>query len=447
MNLGYSHGQQELVRWDKKYVWHPFTHLVDWLQPNYEIPVIIGGEGPYLLDAEGRRVIDGNSSIWCNIHGHRHPRIVEAQLAQMARFSHSSFLGYTHPPGIMFSKRLIEDYLGKWGFSRVFFSESGSNAIEAALRMALQWQALSGRSDKREFLAFGNSYHGDSLGSVSVTGLSAFKKYIPSGGYSVKRLKGADELSAFDGYAIAAVILEPLIAGAAGMRPWPKGMLTACRDWCSKNEILMIHDEVFTGFGRTGEMFAFEHERCPADILVLGKALSGGTSPLSATIVNDRVFDVFAKSKNVADAFLYGHSYSAHASGCAAGIASLDVFRDEAVLDRTKILIGILSEVLETLNRLPEVAEVRQCGFIGCIEVMALSNTENDYGHTEGKMVVAECWKLGLATRAMGNSIVLLLPLCADETLVRRSGKILNLAIRRVYREMDWKRTISVNKP
>ena len=159
------------------------------------------------------------------------------------------------------------------------------------------------------------------------------------------------------------------------------------------------------------------------------------------------MFDVFAKSKNVADAFLYGHSYSAHASGCAAGIASLDVFRDEAVLDRTKILIGILSEVLETLNRLPEVAEVRQCGFIGCIEVMALSNTENDYGHTEGKMVVAECWKLGLATRAMGNSIVLLLPLCADETLVRRSGKILNLAIRRVYREMDWKRTISVNKP
>jgi len=447
MNLGYGHRRQELQGWDKKYVWHPFTHLVDWLQPEYEIPVITGGEGPYIFDIEGRRVIDGNSSIWCNIHGHRHPRITEALLAQTARFSHASFLGYTHPPGIMFSKRLIEDYLGKWGFSRVFFSESGSNAIEAALRMALQWQALSGRSDKREFLAFGNSYHGDSLGSLSVTGLGAFKKYIPPSGYVVTRLKGADELTAVDGNDIAAVILEPLIAGAAGMRPWPKGMLTVCRDWCLKNEILMIHDEVFTGFGRTGEMFAFEHERCPADILVLGKALSGGTSPLSATIVNSRVFDVFAKSKHVADAFLYGHSYSAHAPGCAAGIASLDVFRDEAVLDRTRGLIGILREVLETLNRLPLVAEVRQCGFIGCVEVIAQTNPENDYGLTEGKMVVAECWKLGLATRAMGNSIVLLLPLCADEKLVRRSGKILGLAIRRVYREIESKRVISAHKP
>lgn len=437
MNLGYGHEPQELEGWDKKYVWHPFTHLADWLHPEFKIPVITGGEGAYIFDIEGRRIIDGNSSIWCNIHGHCHPRINEALLAQTSRFSHTSFLGYAHPPGIMFSKRLIEDHLGKWGFSRVFFSESGSNAIEAALRMAVQWQAMSGRSDKRGFIAFGNSYHGDSLGSVSVTGLGAFKKFIPIGGYEVIRLENSDALTSVDGNSIAALILEPLIAGAAGMRPWPEGMLTVCRNWCNKNSVLMIHDEVFTGFGRTGEMFAFEHERCPADILVMGKALSGGTSPLSATVVNDRVFDVFAKSKDVADAFLYGHSYSAHALGCAAGIASLDIFRDEAVLDRTRGLIGILKEVLETLNRLPVVAEVRQCGFIGCVEVITKTNSKDDYGLTEGKVVVAECWKLGLATRAIGNSIVLLLPLCADEELVRRSGKILELAIRRVYREFD----------
>ncbi|MEQ1842016.1 MAG: aminotransferase class III-fold pyridoxal phosphate-dependent enzyme, partial [Verrucomicrobiales bacterium] len=333
-DLGYSTDAGQLGQWDREFLWHPFTYLREWLAPDFEVPLIVKGEGCYLFDAAGRRLIDGNASIWCNLHGHGHLRILDAVKTQLDQFAHSSFLGFSHPPGIVLARRLIGDYLGKWGFSRVFYSESGSNAIEAGLRMALQWQILAGNPERRRFAAFRRSYHGDSLGANSVTGLGAFNAYRGDSGYAVTWLQDDAELDGIPNAGeIAALIVEPVIAGAAGMVPWPDGMLARCRDWCDRHGVLFLHDEVFTGFGRTGKMFAFEHESCPADILILGKGLSGGVGPLSATVVTDKVFQPFARAGTIEENFLYGHSYAGHAVACAGGIASLDVFAEERVLE------------------------------------------------------------------------------------------------------------------
>jgi len=432
-DLGYGTAPDTLRAWDREALWHPFTFLREWTDPGFEIPLITGGDGAYLIDSEGRRLIDGNASIWCNVHGHRHPQITAAAKAQLDRFAHSSFLGFSHPPGILLAKRLLEEHLGKWGFSRVFFSESGSNAIEAALRMTLQWHLLGGRPERRRFLAFRRSYHGDSLGANSVTGLGAFKPEGGRDGYSVRWLDEAADLGAIeDPRDVAGLILEPMLAGAAGMRPWAAGTLRRCREWCDAHGALLLHDEVFTGFGRTGTMFAFEHESTPADILVLGKALSGGVGPLSATVVTDRVFRPFADADTVERNFLYGHSYAGHALACAGGLASLDVFAAERALERLAGPMAALHAGLARLRDVPGVRDTRGVGFAGAVEVEDRhpgSGSVSEYGKRTGRAVTRECWKLGLAARAIGNSVVLVLPLCATAQIVEDALAILETAI------------------
>ncbi len=435
VDLGYGTDADALRAWDREYLWHPFTFLREWLAPDSHLPLVTGGEGAYLIDASGRRLIDGNASIWCNVHGHGHPRVVGAVKEQLDRFAHSSFLGLTHPPAIVLAKRLIGDHLGKWGFTRVFFSESGSNAIEAALRMALQWHLLEGRPRRRKFVAFRRSYHGDSLGASSVTGLTAFNADVGRNGYEVVWLDDDGQLGGIDDTGeLAALIVEPMVAGAAGMKPWPDGMLRASREWCDHHGVLFLHDEVFTGFGRTGRMFAFEHEACPADILILGKALSGGIGPISATVVTDRVFRPFAEAGTVEENFLYGHSYAGHAPACAGGIASLDVFAEEGVLERVGGRIETLREELERLAALPGVREVRQRGFAAAVEVADVGDegSATEYGRSVGRRVTRAAWELGLAVRAVGNSVVLVLPLCATDEVVRETAAILGEAIRLV---------------
>jgi adenosylmethionine-8-amino-7-oxononanoate aminotransferase len=234
---------------------------------------------------------------------------------------------------------------------------------------------------------------------------------------------------------VAGLILEPVLAGAAGMRPWGAGTLRRCREWCDAHGALLLHDEVFTGFGRTGTMFAFEHESAPADILVLGKALSGGVGPLSATVVTDRVFRPFAEAATVEENFLYGHSYAGHALACAAGLASLDVFAAERVLERLTLPMAALHAGLARLATVPGVRETRGIGFAGAVEVEDRSPSgsgPSDYGRRTGRAVTRECWDLGLAARAIGNSVVLVLPLCATADLVHEAVAILESAIRRV---------------
>jgi len=433
-DLGYGTEASQLGRWDREFLWHPFAYLREWLAPDFEVPIITRGEGAFLFDAEGRRLIDGNASIWCNVHGHGHPRILAAVNEQLDRFAHSSFLGFSHPPGIVLARRLIEEHLGKWGFSRVFFSESGSNAIEAALRMALQWQILTGHPGRRRFVAFRRSYHGDSLGASSVTGLATFKAFLGNSGYGVTWLDDASQLDEIPDHGeIAGLILEPVIAGAAGMIPWPDGTLARCREWCDRRGALFLHDEVFTGFGRTGTMFAFEHESCPADILILGKGLSGGVGPLSATVVTDRVFQPFAAAPTIEQNFLYGHSYAGHALACVGGIASLDVFAEERVVKRLAGPISTLASVLNDLSSKPGVKEIRRRGFAAAVEVAggAEEAVQSGYGRSLGRVVTRECWKLGLAARAIGNSVIVVLPLCATAEVVRETAAILGEAVER----------------
>jgi adenosylmethionine-8-amino-7-oxononanoate aminotransferase len=436
-DLGYAAGASQLGNWDREYLWHPFTFLREWLAPDFEVPVIVGGEGAYLMEAGGRRLIDGNASIWCNVHGHGHPRILGAVRDQLERFAHTSFLGFSHPPGIVLARRLIEEYLGAWGFRRVFFSESGSNAIEAALRMALQWQILSGHPGRRRFVAFRRSYHGDSLGASSVTGLAAFKSFLGNSGYAVTWLDEPAQLGELeDADGVAGLILEPVIAGAAAMVPWAEDTLRLCREWCDRHGALLLFDEVFTGFGRTGTMFAFEQEGYPPDILILGKGLSGGVGPLSATVVTDRVFQPFANAPSIEENFLYGHSYAGHAVACAGGIASLDVFADERVIDRLAEPIGALHTVLSDLALRPGIHEVRQRGFAAAVEVIgdASDSERGSYGRAWGRLVTRECWRLGLAVRAIGNSVILVLPLCATADVVREAADILGEAVDRTVR-------------
>lgn len=437
VDLGYGAPPPDLRRWDREFLWHPFTYLREWLAPEFEIPLIVRGEGARLFDEQGRGLIDGNASIWCNVHGHGHPRIIAAVKEQLDRFAHSSFLGFSHPPGILLARRLMEEHLGKWGFSRVFFSESGSNGIEAALRMTLQWQSLTGHSERYRFVAFRRSYHGDSLGAGSVTGLAAFKSFLGENrsGYPVTWLDDPEQLAEIGAPGdIAGLILEPVLAGAAAMVPWPDRTLVRCREWCDRHGVLFLQDEVFTGFGRTGKMFGFEHEACPADILVLGKALSGGVGPLSATVTNERVFRPFAQAESIERNFLYGHSYAGHAVACAGGLASLDVFREEDVLGRLQGSILALGEALEELARHPGIAQVRRRGFAAAVEVVDADRTEaaTDYGRTRGRRVTRECWRLGLAARAIGNSVILVLPLCAGEEIVREAVAIIGQAVRRI---------------
>lgn len=435
MNLGYEYSGGDLARWDKTYVWHPFTFLPEWLDEGHDIPLIVDGEGPYLIDREGRRLIDGNSSIWCNVHGHGHPLINEAIAEQVSRFAHTSFLGYAHPPGILLSRKLIEDHLGKWGYQRVFFSESGSNAVEVALRMALQWQHLDGQEQRKRIVAFRRSYHGDSLGSASATGLTTFRLFIGEAGYEVIHVESPEDLWKLETPSeVAALITEPIVAGAAGMIPWPDGFQAKCRRWCDENGALLIHDEVMSGFGRTGKMFGFEHEEVAGDILVLGKGLSGGVSPLSATITNHRVFEKFASVSKREDSLLYGHSYSGHAVGCAAALASLEIFEKENVLERLAPSIEALAGKLDEISRLPEVVATHRTGFVSSIEVRDSDQSENrNYGATMGRRVAEDCWRRGLATRAIGNYVILVLPLCATAALVGESVDIIEESIAAVY--------------
>lgn len=435
MNLGYDDSSGDLTSWDKSYVWHPFTFLPEWLDEGNEIPIIVDGDGPYLIDHDGRRLIDGNSSIWCNVHGHSHPLINEAIQEQVARFAHTSFLGYAHPPGILLSRKLIEDYLGKWGYQWVFFSESGSNAVEVALRMVLQWQHLDGQAQRKRIVAFRRSYHGDSLGSASATGLTTFRLFIGDAGYEVIHVERPEDLWNLEKSSeVAALITEPIVAGAAGMIPWPAGFQEKCRQWCDETGALLIHDEVMSGFGRTGKMFGFEHEGVAGDILILGKGLSGGVSPLSATITNHRVFERFASVTKREDSLLYGHSYSGHAIGCAAALASLEIFEKENVLERLKPSIEELALRLEEISTMPEVITTHRTGFVTSIEVRDSDQSQNqNYGATMGRRVAEDCWNRGLATRAIGNYVILVLPLCASPALVKESIDIIREAIIAVY--------------
>src|SRR6266436_5080354 len=407
----------QLVDWDKRFVWHPFTDMREWCAPEHKPLVLVEGRGVLLRDSKGREYIDGNSSIWTNIHGHNHPHINAAIRRQLGRVAHTSFLGFTNPAAIELARAIV-GLFPDTSLNRVFFSDDGSTGIEVALRVADQYWRMR-RSRKHQFIAFRSGYHGDTAGAASLGAAALFKIASPRWNFPVIQVPDISALEALapaEAAKIAAVVIEPLIQGAAGMRLWPPGTLRAVREWCDRTGALLIVDEVMTGFGRTGKMFASEHESVLADIVVLGKGLTGGYLPLAMTLATEEIFSRFDGPVSEGKALAYGHSYTGNALGCAAATASLEVFEKENVLENLQPKIEEMRAGLAKLQELPGVSEVRQCGFIAGIE-LADSRFAFD--------VSLAARKRGLLTRPIRDVVVLMPPLCITaEQLTVATGAI-----------------------
>jgi adenosylmethionine-8-amino-7-oxononanoate aminotransferase len=403
---------------DRRYVWHPFTQQRGW---EHEQPLIIeGAEGTDLIDAEGRRYIDGVSSLWCNVHGHRHPRIDAAVREQLDCVAHSTMLGLSHPPAIELARRLVE--LTPPGLSRVFYSDSGSTATEVAVKMAFQfWQQRGGDDRKRtRFIALRDAYHGDTIGSVSVGGIDLFHSmYRPLLFDTIKTAPGdaakMERLLAVYGDEVAAVIVEPLVQGAAGMIVHPDGFLRDVRQLCDRYGVFLICDEVAVGFGRTGRMFACEHEGVAPDFLCLAKGITGGYLPLAATLTTDRVYAGFLGEHEEFRTFFHGHTYTGNPLACAAALATLDVFEEERTLERLQPKIALLERLLEPVEELPMVKEVRRRGFMCGIELGGFQ-VEARMGHR----VTLEARRRGAIVRPLGDVVVLMPPLAISEADLER---------------------------
>ncbi len=391
---------EQLVADDKRYLWHPFTSMGEWCAPGHEPIVLVGGEGAIVRDSRGREYIDGNSSIWTNVHGHNHPRINAAIRDQLERVAHTSFLGTTNPPAIQLAREIVELFPGG-KFGRVFYSDDGSTGMEAALRIVSQYWKLK-ESRRRTFVAFRDAYHGDTAGAASL-GAGAMFGQIEGAKMPVERVDSLEELQKLkDPGEVAAVVIEPIIQGAAGMKIWPEGTLRRLRDWCDATETLLIADEVMTAFGRTGRMFACEHESVHPDIYIFAKGLTGGYLPLALTLVSNEVSVPFLGGEPESTLF-YGHSYTGNALGCAAALASLAVFRSEETIEQLSPKIEAIRTGLAKISQLRGVKEVRSCGMIGAIEMNGAGGVAAD--------VCQVARGLGVLTRHIRNVITFMPPL------------------------------------
>jgi adenosylmethionine-8-amino-7-oxononanoate aminotransferase len=419
----------DLVQLDKLHVWHPFTQMQTWCAPDHEPLVLVDGEGAMLTDSRGRRYLDGNSSIWTNIHGHKHPKINAAIRDQLDRVAHTSFLGSTNAPAITLSTRLTGLFPGNV-LPKVFLSDNGSTAIEVALKMAVQYHQLHGTPDRSRFLAFENAYHGDTAGAASVGGISTFHGRFAQMHFPVERIRTEEDLEKIEHPEhFAAVIIEPCVQGAAGMRLWPTGLLRALRNWCDAHGVFLIFDEVMTGFGRTGKMFACEHENVIPDFIALAKGLTGGYLPLAATLTTDRVYNAFLGPVESQRTLYYGHSYAGNALACAAALASLDLFRDESTLMNLQPKIADLTMHLADLRMHPHVRDIRQCGFIAGIEIGNRGGNPYPWTELRGARVCARARDFGLLTRPVLDTITLMPPLCTTSVQIKDAVHAIRTAI------------------
>ena len=378
---------QKLIELDKQYLWHPFTQMADWLDSQ---PVVIeSGDGFYLIDTEGRRYIDGVSSLWCNVHGHCVKRIDDAIRAQLDKIAHSTLLGLGQTASIEFAEKLVQ--IAPDGLEKVFYSDSGATAVEIAIKIACQYWQNIGQTKKTKFISLKEAYHGDTVGSVSVGGMDLFHGifksllfetfYAPTphpyrfegteqqcGDHSLAAME--DLLKSHAGH-IAGIVVEPLVQGAAGIIVHPNGFLKGVEELARKYGVLLIVDEVAMGFGRTGKMFACEHENIRPDLMCVAKGISAGYLPLAATLTTQTIFDAFLGVGDIQKTFYHGHTYTGNALGCAAAIASLELFKENQILETMPEKIQLIMEYFEKFKDLPFVGDVRQCGMVGGIELVA----------------------------------------------------------------------------
>jgi adenosylmethionine-8-amino-7-oxononanoate aminotransferase len=410
----------ELRAADREVVWHPFTQQQGWMAE--DAPIIERGEGCTLWDTDGRAYIDGVSSLWCTVHGHRHPALDAAVKAQLDRVAHTTMLGLSHPPAIELARKLLAIApRGDRELSRVFYSDNGSTANEIALKMAFQWHKIRGDERRTKFVYLDMSYHGDTIGSVSVGGIdlfhTLFRPMLFDGiRVSAGDVAGLERVLAERGDEIAALIMEPLVQGAAGMLLHPDGYLRAVRELCDRHDVLMIVDEVATGFGRTGTMFACEQEGVVPDLMSVAKGLTGGYLPLAATLATERIYEGFLGRFEEFRTFFHGHTYTGNPLACAAAIATLDVFEDEGVLAALAPKIQLLGALLdEHVAPLPTVREIRRRGTMTAIEL-----TEFPLASRMGHHVTLAARDRGAIVRPLGDVVVLMPPLSISEDELRR---------------------------
>src|SRR5437763_858106 len=417
----------DLAADDRRFLWHPFTQQQGWDEE--DAPIIERAERCELIDVEGRHYIDGVSSLWCNVHGHRHPAIDIAIRDQMDRVSHSTMLGLSHRPAIELARRLIE--IAPPGLSRVFYSDSGSTAAEIAVKMAFQYWQQQGGADARRtrFISLTNAYHGDTIGSVSVGGIDLFHgaygpllfgalHALPGDAGDMERL-----LSSHQGE-VAAVIVEPLVQGAAGMLVHPEGYLRDVRALCDRHGVFLICDEVATGFGRTGRMFACEHEGVSPDFMCVAKGITGGYLPLAATLTTERVYEGFLGRHEEFRTFFHGHTYTGNPLACAAALATLRLFEQERTLELLQDKIALLASLLEPVATMPGVAEVRRRGFMVGIELEGFP-VDARAGH----QVTLAARRRGAIVRPLGDVVVLMPPLAITTDELRELVTIVGDAI------------------
>jgi adenosylmethionine-8-amino-7-oxononanoate aminotransferase len=407
---------------DHDHVWHPFTQHSIW--EDEEPLVIESGEGSFLFDADGNRYLDGTSALWCNVHGHRHPAIDRAIREQLDRVAHSTMLGLTHPGAAELAARLVA--IAPEGLNRVFYSDSGSTAAEIAIKIAFQYQQQRGGEHLRRtsFVRLREAYHGDTLGSVSVGGIDLFHATYRPLLFSTHAAEPGDaadleRILAAHGEEVAAVIVEPLVQGAAGILVQPDGYLRQVRRLCDEHGVLLICDEVATGFGRTGTMFACEQEGVAPDLMCLAKGITGGYLPLAATLTTEEIYQGFLGAPEEFKTFFHGHTYTGNPLACAAALASLEVFESERTIERLQPKIELLGELLAQVEAMPEVAEVRWKGFMAGIDL-----GDHDPSLAMGHRVTREARRRGAFIRPLGNTIVAMPPLSISEGELRQLLRI-----------------------
>ncbi|MCE2486410.1 MAG: adenosylmethionine--8-amino-7-oxononanoate transaminase [Desulfurellaceae bacterium] len=446
----------DLKAWDHAYVWHPFTQMQDWLD---EDPVVIArGAGNYLIDVQGRRYLDGVSSLWCNTHGHARPELNAAITEQLDQIAHSTMLGLSNIPATVLAKRLVE--LTPARLSRVFYSDAGATAVEIALKLAYQYWQLKRQPQKVKFASLVEAYHGDTLGAIGVGYSELFHHYyrpiLPdtirlSPPHVFRFYRGLSEAAALAAAQdeaqrilaahhpeIAALIVEPLMQGAAGMWAHPVAYLQTLRELATRYDILLICDEVATGFGRTGRMFACEHAAVEPDLLCVAKGLTGGYLPLAATLSSEEIFSAFLAPYDEFKTFFHGHTYTGNPLACAAALASLDIFEHDRVLDRVAPRIAQLHQRLQTeFAGLACVADIRQWGMMVGIELMRDPQQGIAYEPHEkiGARVIAEARKHGVIIRPLGGVIILMPPLSITESELTRLLDVTYEAIQTVTGE------------
>ena len=426
----------DLAAWDRQHVWHAFTQMQE-----YEPLLIERGEGAWLVDTLGRRYLDGSASMWCNVHGHRHPRLDAAVREQLDRVAHVTNLGLSNPTTVAFARRLVE--IAPPGLDRVFFTGDGSSATEAALKMAFQFWRQADRPEpaRTRFVAIGDAYHGDTLGAIGVGGVDRFTALFEPLTFEALRLPSpalprrgaatppslAESLAEFEALlathagTVAAVIMEPLVQMAGGVLVHPEGFLRGVREITRRHDVLLILDEIAVGFGRTGTMFACEQEAVVPDLLCLAKGLTAGYLPMAATLATGRIWDAFLGTHAEQRTFFHGHTYGGNPLAAAVGLASLDVFRDERVLERLPEKIARLEARVGRLEALPHVGEVRQCGLVVGIELVREKGSAGrpavpfPWQEQRGTKACLAARRQGALLRQLGDVVVVMPPLCIDD--------------------------------